>query len=419
MLNRDELPIPWRWLLRLTVLGCYAAAAGCFLLVGLMLWTGGVWAYLIYAENPYAHFFGGLFFLLVAHIVRHGHRYGPGEWRRLAGQCALLLFSLVFSWLAGEAALRMLLSRQQQAGSMEKLRSMRARGEEPPVKSDHPLAEIIALSEHIDLVYELKPNIDRKFGHRILRTNSAGMRSDREYALEKPPATVRILGLGDSGMFGWDVHQGEPYLAVLESNLNAGADGQAYEVLNFGVPGYNTALEVEHFARIGRAYRPDVVIIGWCVNDYQLPFFMLEEERFTRTDVSFLHVYLFRRDQVADVVAGRRMRSMRDVNRDFVADEVKDAAGMEGVRKALERIREMSREDGFRLLVSGPLKSDIRAILEELGIESFNTYEAIDAKDFPKEYQVHFMHPAAGGHAVIAGALERELARRGWLVPVR
>jgi hypothetical protein len=41
-----------------------------------------------------------------------------------------------------------------------------------------------------------------------------GMRDSQECAHERTPGTVRILGLGDSGMFGWAVHQDSDYLSV-------------------------------------------------------------------------------------------------------------------------------------------------------------------------------------------------------------
>ena len=65
---------------------------------------------------------------------------------------------------------------------------------------------------------------------------------------------MRIVGIGDSGMFGWNVEQGEDYLSVLRSNLTARANGVSYEVLNLGVPGYNTQIEVESLRSKGLAY---------------------------------------------------------------------------------------------------------------------------------------------------------------------
>lgn len=403
------------WLVRLAVTGCYLIAALYFLLVILMLWKGDVWAYIIYAENPYAHLAGGLLFLLLGYLLRVGHRLAARDWKLLAAKCVMLGFSLGLAWVIGELGLRFILIKQQESSSLERLRELKAKGKKVPIKSDHPMAAIIEFSENQRLVYELQPNLDMEFGHKTLRTNSRGMRSDRDYATEKPAGTLRIIGIGDSGMFGWGVAQGEDYMAVLERVLNERGDGIDYEVLNMGVPGYNTALEVETLAYKGLAYEPDIVVIGWCENDHQLPFFMLEAENFRRRDVSFLHMYLFRRQDIADVVAGKKIRSMRDYNRERVVDDIKNNAGMDGVRRSLIRARELAAQHSFHLIVMGPLKSNIREILTELNIEYFNTFERINAADYPKEYAVHFMHPRPGGHAVIAEKLAGDLENRGWL----
>jgi len=403
------------WLVRLSMYGCCVIAAIYFLLVALMAWKGDVWAYIIYAENPYAHLVGGLLFLLLAHILRVGHLYNGRDWKLLIAKCIMLCFSIATALVMGELGLRYILIKQQESSSIERLREMKAKGKKIPIKSDHPMAAIIEFSENQKLVYELQPHLNMEFGHKTLRTNSRGMRSDKEYSEEKPEGTLRIIGMGDSGMFGWGVEQGEDYMSVLDDNLNNRNDGIRYEVLNMSVPGYNTSLEVEAFIYKGLAFNPDIVVVGWCENDHQLPFFMLEAENFHRTDISFLNMYLFRRKDIADVVAGRKISSLRDYDREKVVDDIKDNTGMDGVRRALTRLQEISREKSFRLIVLGPLKTNIKDILNELGIEYFNTFEKINASDYPKEYAVHFMHPRPGGHAVIAGKFAEDLERRGWL----
>lgn len=376
-----------------------------FVVVGGMIWRGDVWAFIIYAEDPYAHLAGGLACLGVAYYLWRGYRNDARAWRRLAAKWVILLFSLALAALVGEIGIRGILIKQQQSGSLEKLRDERAMERLLQSDNPHPMAAIIDVSDNLDLVFELRPHLDMKFGHRILRTNKHGMRSDVDHSLEKPADTVRVIGLGDSGMFGWGVDQGEEYMAVLERLLNERGDGRRYEVLNLAVPGYNTHLEVESLAHKGLRFSPDIVILGWCENDYQLPFFMLEAEDFTRRDISFLHVYLFQRKKMADLVAGRRVTSMRGFNEEGVDGNLRSGAGPEGVRQALLRLKELSAQHSFRVLVSGPLDQQIIQALREVGLPYFNTFEKINASDYPQEYEVHFMHPRPGGHRVIAEAL--------------
>jgi lysophospholipase L1-like esterase len=62
---------------------------------------------------------------------------------------------------------------------------------------------------------------------------------------KKPKGVWRIAALGDSTMFGWGIREEETFPAVLQRALNSGSDSREYEVLNFAVPGYNTAMEAE------------------------------------------------------------------------------------------------------------------------------------------------------------------------------
>lgn len=96
-------------------------------------------------------------------------------------------------------------------------------------------------------------------------TNSAGLR-DYEYPLEKPPGTFRILGLGDSVTYGYRVELDDSFLKVLERRLNAAGEGR-YEVLNLGVPGYNTVQERRMLEETGLAYAPDLILLTYVLND--------------------------------------------------------------------------------------------------------------------------------------------------------
>jgi len=133
------------------------------------------------------------------------------------------------------------------------------------------LRGIVHPSRHFDIVYELKPNMRGTFLGKGLETNSFGMRGP-EVTLEKPPGTIRIVGLGDSVMFGWGVEQEESFLAVTEQRLRDA--GHHVEVLNFGVPGYNTVMEVETFKKRALAFSPDIVVIHFVSNDLDVPHFM-------------------------------------------------------------------------------------------------------------------------------------------------
>ncbi len=118
------------------------------------------------------------------------------------------------------------------------------------------------------LAYELAPNMEMVWHGVTVKTNSYGMR-DHEPIRNKNDSLLRIVVLGDSYTFGWDAPAEETYPKVLEKRLNEStADrNQHFEVLNFGVSGYATweeALVLKHKAL---AWDPEVVIIGYVLND--------------------------------------------------------------------------------------------------------------------------------------------------------
>lgn len=357
-----------------------------------------------------------LFGLCLAAWIILRYRFSRGQgWGRALGRIALVVLSTTAAFLAAEAILRHHLRETQGFTDIRALRDMGAPAN-LRVTSTHPLSAIIHLSSNRRLVYELRSDMDIKFGNHRVHLNGAGLRESREYAVEKPSNTLRIVGIGDSGMFGWAVEQGEDYLSVLESNLARRAGPCAYEVLNFAVPGYNTEQEVEILRSKALAYGPDVVIVGWCVNDLDTPFFMYKRNEFRRRDVSYLFELVFNRERYADLIQPA-VRPMEALDPTVADPELLSYAGVEGEKKALKELAELSRERGFRVLVFGALPSGMRCVCEELGISCCSTLVDIPKGRYPHEYGVHFMHPRAPGHRVLAEYLEQVLDSRGWLVP--
>jgi len=99
--------------------------------------------------------------------------------------------------------------------------------------------------------------------------NAAGWR-DKERMPKKDPRTVRLLGIGDSITYGWSVHFNQIYLSLLEDMLNKQGSENRFEVMNASVPGWNILYEKRFLQEIGLSYEPDVVIIGFCLNDAEL-----------------------------------------------------------------------------------------------------------------------------------------------------
>jgi len=160
------------------------------------------------------------------------------------------------------------------------------------------LADIILPVEDDLLVYALRPGVQGFFMGRELSINALGMR-DRERRSEKAPEKFRILGLGDSHTFGWGVGREETYLARLEEMLNERAGGERFEVLNMGVPGYNTVQEVQAFSRRAGELSPDMVIINYVHNDMDLPNFLTRRPDLWTLRKSYLGGLVHRRLAIA------------------------------------------------------------------------------------------------------------------------
>ena len=99
----------------------------------------------------------------------------------------------------------------------------------------------------------------------VVSTNADGLRSDyqaKSFATGNP----RILVLGDSFTFGWGVNEVDAFPAVLEVQLRAAGYPRA-NVLNAGVVSYSPYLEYQLLKRIGKKYRPTIVLLFLDVTD--------------------------------------------------------------------------------------------------------------------------------------------------------
>lgn len=116
-----------------------------------------------------------------------------------------------------------------------------------------------------ELIHRLKPS-QESFTHSFpVRTNSFGLRND-EYSIQPKANTFRILCLGDSLTFGAGVRSDETYPKQLEVMLNSNHPGR-YEVINGGVPAYDTWQEINYLKRYGWQFKPNLVVIGMYAND--------------------------------------------------------------------------------------------------------------------------------------------------------
>jgi hypothetical protein len=120
--------------------------------------------------------------------------------------------------------------------------------------------ELSRRGDHEQPYYLMAPNREYEWSGVPVRIGPRGFRTP-EFGASKPPETYRILNLGDSVVFGWQVAEAETYGRRLESLLN-GADGNLrYEVINAGVPAWNLESERNFLLQEGLSYQPDLVLL--------------------------------------------------------------------------------------------------------------------------------------------------------------
>lgn len=115
------------------------------------------------------------------------------------------------------------------------------------------------LSSSPILRWEHEPNTS---DHRST-INSAGFADSKEYSLEKGGDTIRIVVIGDS-VTAFEGGTGGNWTEVLEEALNSEAD-KKIELINMAVGGYDTYQQVEFLKLYGMKYRPDFVLVGFCI----------------------------------------------------------------------------------------------------------------------------------------------------------
>lgn len=111
---------------------------------------------------------------------------------------------------------------------------------------------------------------DRKVEREVaLHVNSQGFRGPLVEEAP-PPDIVRIAAIGDSHTFGTGVSDDEPWPAVLEQALGALPSAPRCEVMNCGVPGYDTEEVMVWFETRVLPYQPDLVVYALFSNDTSL-----------------------------------------------------------------------------------------------------------------------------------------------------
>lgn len=175
----------------------------------------------------------------------------------------LVISAILVSLIALEAALR-LLGSADAAGRFTLLNYHLEPAELPIHELRGHIDGYIANKDRAVVIYDkntgwaFRPDSLRQAGSFTL--NSAGFRSQRDYAQNPPADTLRIALFGDSFTAGDDVSDEEVWGYLLERNLHAA--GIRAEVLNFGVGAYGMGQAYLRWRHLGKSFAPDIVLFG-------------------------------------------------------------------------------------------------------------------------------------------------------------
>jgi lysophospholipase L1-like esterase len=263
----------------------------------------------------------------------------------------ILVISIIIGLLIGEIIVRIYVR-----GNLKTIYQKKAR-QKAPNGGKFDLKDILVSSNNPRLVYELIPYRHGTFEGIRYRSNANGMRGPK-ISKKKPKGVWRIAALGDSTMFGWGIREEETFPAVLQRALNSGSDSRKYEVLNFSVPGYNTAMEVELFRSRAEDFDPDLVMIHFDLNDLGLPNFIQELPPFFTLKrfyiLDLIKSFFVERDAQKSLeemsdgglhdaprIDGPRLNGMENFiqyQARFVPEEYHYMVGWDGVHRALDHL---------------------------------------------------------------------------------
>ncbi len=177
-----------------------------------------------------------------------------------------------------------------------------------------------------ELIWRLRPDLELRVENMNLSTssggdyryfdvisNSRGFRTP-EFMDAKQPGVLRVVGIGDSNVFGWAVDEKYSFLGILREKL----EPLGVEVINLGVAGYTSTQGVALFEEEVLPLKPDFFIVWLGENDNYSLTRETDSEliRFNGTvlgrvnNFCFVHSFVFR--LMHKLISGLSQRSDRE-----------------------------------------------------------------------------------------------------------
>lgn len=308
------------------------------------------------------------------------------NYKNITINIALIAFSLIITFAVVEGFLR--LSGYAETDSTKSQREI-----------------ILQPSSNPNLKYELVPNSKGYAWGTDVQINGDGYRG-----YQGQPGKfdgLRIITIGDSITFGNKLPNSDTYASQLSQQLKQ--ESQNYEVLNFGVGGYDVLQNVSLLEHKGLKYAPNLVVLGFCLNDIGIA--SLNSEYIERSKkqqsnaLSFLRTAQFITDKIEKLRISQWLKNKNQIET-FKLDYQGQIANIDAndtelnqlMRSASERYPLVWYQDKHRI-------GRLRYSLEQLSILSKKHHFNVAVVIFPwldgdkNNYPYHIAHQIVSSEA--------------------
>jgi len=233
--------------------------------------------------------------------------------------------------------------------------------------------------------------------------NEVGFRDNSD----KLTADKRILILGDSFTFGYGVSDENTFVHYLEQILKK--NGFYVDVINGGVTGYSSKLELAYYKRFCRELNPDIVIVALWKNDFN--------DNYIYEHAPFLRIrgWLTRHSMLYNTWGGiyrciKRINNTENNNpKEKISFELESEKIKEGYRIERENLLELSKlvEEDSALMVLLVLPGNQNIHLSQL----YNKNDSFILIDLSPETQniPDLIHPIYGHYTEESSKIVAEL----------
>ena len=297
------------------------------------------------------------------------------------------------------------------------------------------------------IVYGLTPGA-KLYGDII---NKQGFRG-RDFVMQKLANVIRIVMLGDSITEGMKIPLEKTFSYKLEVLLNQKAYEQKsnlkYEVMNFGVGGYNLEAEAELLRTEVIKYLPDIVIENLASNDNEpipgMHLWFVYDNRLTDKQKLFIYnKYFIKRAFVINFISKKilyksklflflmdRFGALNEridrlrvfIKKNYVPDT--RSAGLDIMFKHLSEIEKLREKYNFKFLVciqsqldkeEHPNNKEYARLVEKLNFRYFFTNKYYENPSLLTLEDKDLVHLNELGHSIVAEAMFEELKRNNFI----